>query len=122
MRQDKLIWFAIVFSTFIYAAIIYTLHPNPEGAFEDGVRKQMTLVLYGLAFASFVAALVIPPKLRGPARLKLVVGLALFEACAVYGLLAAFLARDWRLFVPAWIVALIGMWRLYPSASEPATV
>jgi hypothetical protein len=125
MKVDKMIWLGIVMSTFIYAGIVYTMFPNPEGAFEDGVKKQITLILYGVALATFVAALVVPNAIhaRSAARLKMVVALALFESCAIYGLLAAFLARDWRLFVPTWIVGLIGMWRVYPSdSSEPATV
>lgn len=117
MRQDKLIWFAIVFSTFIYAVIIYTLYPRPEGPFEAAVKQPIALSLYGIAVLTFFAALMAPGFLRGPARLKMIVSLALFEACAIYGLLAAFLTRDWRLFVPTWIVALLGMWRAYPSDS-----
>ena len=116
MRQDKLIWFAIVFSTFIYAAIIYTLYPNPAGAFEDAVKQQKTLILYGLAVMEFLFAMVAPSFMANrPARLRMTVALALFESCAIFGLLAAFLAQDWRLFVAPWILALLGMWRVYPS-------
>lgn len=124
MRHDKVIWFAIVFSTFIYAGIIYTISPRqPEGSFEDALKNPMTLILYVLAFGTFVAALVVPGTFmqHRPARLRMVVSLALFEACAVYGLMAAFMTRDWRVFVPTWIVGLIGMWRVFPS-SESATV
>lgn len=116
MRQDKLIWFAMVFSTVIYAAIIYTLYPSPAGAFEDAVKEQKTLILYGLAVVEFIFAMVMPSLMANrPARLRMTVALALFESCAIFGLLAAFLARDWRLFVAPWIIALLGMWRVYPS-------
>ena len=118
MKQDKVLWFAIVFSTVIYAVIIYTLHPRPEGSFEAAARQQMTLILYGLTIVSFVFALIVPGRISGPPRLKMIIGLGLFESCAIYGLLAAMLARDWRLFIPTWIVALLGMWRHYPSAEN----
>jgi len=122
MKQDKLIWFAIVFSTFIYAAIVYTLAPNPEGSFGDAVKQQMPMILYGVAAVTFIAALVIPNLLqRSPARVKMIVALALFEACAIYGLMAAMLVKDWRLFVPTWIIALLGMWTKYPSSDVTAS-
>jgi hypothetical protein len=121
MRQDKVLWFALVFSTVIYAAMVFVLYPNPAGSFEDAARQQTTLILYGLAFASFVAGLVAPTVMRGPARVKMIVAMAVFESCAIYGLLAAMLARDYRLFVPAWIVALLGMWRMYPSGEISET-
>lgn len=121
MKHDKVIWFGIVFSTFIYAAIIYTLAPNPEGSFEDAVKQQLPMILYGLAIVTFVIALVIPNFLvRSPARLKMIVSLALFEACAIYGLMAAMIVRDWRVFVPTWIIALLGMWTRYPSSDPGA--
>ena len=116
MKQDKLIWFALVFSTLIYAAIIYTLYPNPQGSFDDAVKQPKTLICYGLALMEFILALVIPSlQANRPARLRMVVALALFESCAIFGLIAAFLTQDWRVFVPAWIISLIGMWRVYPS-------
>ena len=116
MKQEKLIWFAIVFSTFIYAVIVYTIAPNPQGTFGEAVqRNQLTLILYLIAFGTFIAANVVPKTLRGPARVKLIVALSLFEACVIYGLVAAFFERDWRLFIPTWILGLVGMWRVYPS-------
>lgn len=115
MRQEKLLWLAIVFSTFIYAVIAYSTNPTPPGTFDESARQPLTLALYGLAVVTFVAALAAPAYMRAPARTKMIVSLALFEACAMYGLLAAMLSRDWRVFVPAWLVALLGFWRAYPS-------
>lgn len=120
MKQDKLIWFAIVFSTFMYALVIWILYSKPEGSFEDGVRQQMTMVMYAAALIAFVFGLFVPGTMRGPARVKMIAGLAIFESCAIYGLVAAMLARDWRLFIPTWVVALLGMWRVYPSDSGAA--
>ena len=115
MRIEKVIWFGIVFSTVIYAVIAYATLGTPEGSFDGALKSQYTMILYAIGLATFVGALVLPGMLRSPARTKLVVALALFESVAIYGLMAAFLARDWRLFVPAWIVSLIGMMRAYPS-------
>jgi hypothetical protein len=67
--------------------------------------------------ASFGAGFVVPGYIRVP-RTKMIAALALFEACAIYGLVAAFFARDWRLFLPTWIVGLIGMLRVYPSGDS----
>lgn len=116
MKVEKLIWFAIVFSTFLYAVIVYAIAPNPAGTFSEAVkRNQLTFILYLVAFAEFVAASVIPKLIRAPERTKLIVALAMYEACAIFGLMAAMMDRDWRLYVPTWVLALIGMWRVYPT-------
>ena len=45
----------------------------------------------------------------------LVLGLCAVIAVPIFGLLAAFLNQDWRLYLPAWAVALIGFMREWPS-------
>ena len=120
MNPSKLIWFAMVGSTLIYFAIIYTLGKPVEGSFQDAfMRHQFTPILYGIAAVTFIMGNVLPGRSRGPARLKMVIALALFESCAIYGLVAAFVVHDWRLFIPTWILCLIGMVRVYPS-DEPS--
>lgn len=118
MTTDKILWGAMVVSTFIYAAMIYMIAPNPERSFEASARQQMTLVVYCMALAAFAASNFVPKLMRGPARLKMIVGAALAESCAIFGLVGAFVAHDWRIFVPTWILSLIGMWRVYPG-DEP---
>lgn len=119
MTTDKILWGAMVVSTFVYFAIIYMLGKPVEGSFQEAfMRTQFPLILYGIAAVTFVMANILPARNRGPARLKMVMALALFEACVIYGLVAAFLVKDWRLFIPTWILGLIGMLRVYPS-DEP---
>ena len=118
MHVEKVLWGAIVFSTFIYAGMIFMIARNPEHSFEENVRSQMTLIVYGLALASFIAGTVLPGRLRAPARMKMIIALAIYESCAVFGLIGAFVAHDWRIFIPAWVLSLIGMMRVYPSG-EP---
>lgn len=123
MRHDRVIWFGLLFSTFVYAAIAYALAPNPEGTFTEAVkRNQLTPVLYAVAAVTFVMASIVPGKLRAPARTKMIVAMALYEACVIYGLMAAMIVRDWRLMVPTWIVGVIGMWRVFPSNEATLTV
>jgi hypothetical protein len=121
MNPDKVLWFALVFSTVIYAGIAYALFPNPEGSFEDAVRQQTTLIFYGLAVCSFLFGLTLPGRVPGPWRKKMIIAMGVFESCAIAGLVAAFLARDYRLFIPTWIIALLGMWKMYPSAEVSET-
>lgn len=111
-----MIWFAIVMSTFIYAVIVYALSrdwPRP-GALEASLQKTVVLVLYVLAIADFVMAHVLS-RMMSNHRARYVSKLALFASCAIYGLLAAFLTQDWRLYIPAWALALIGFAQSYPS-------
>jgi hypothetical protein len=116
MQQQRIIWSAIAFSTILYAIIVYTAVPAPSAPFDESMQKPATLALYAAAFAAFVAGLVLPSLLtQSPSQQKLVLTMAIFESCAVFGLLAAFLAQDWRLYIPAWIAALAGFIRAWPG-------
>ena len=116
MRQKKIIWFAIVLASFIYAVIIWTLAKNwPQpGPFDQAVREPLVLGLYFVAVTTFVAAIVVPRLMSAKAP-KYIMSLALFESVVIYGLLAAFIRRDWHLFVPTWILGLIGFATKWPS-------
>jgi F0F1-type ATP synthase membrane subunit c/vacuolar-type H+-ATPase subunit K len=114
MQQQRIILAAIAVSTVIYAFVLYTLHPVPGRPFEESVRAPMTLPLYVAAFAMFVAALVVPNLTRSEARVRMIVSMAMFEACAICGLLAGFLGADWRLYLPPWILAIFGFIRQWP--------
>ena len=124
MRHERILWGAIAFSTVIYAFIAWSMAPNPEKPFEASVHDTTTMVLYAAAFTTFVTAIILPGMLQGAnARLRMIVGLAMFEGCAIFGLIAAMLHHDWRLYLPAWALALIGFVRLWPSSevSAPAS-
>lgn len=121
MPNPKIFWFAIAFSTVIYAVIAYVMAPVPPRPFAESVRATLTLAMYAAAFATFIAAMAIPSRLpRSQPLQKMIVALALFEACALLGLVAAFMLKDWRLYVPAWIAAVIGFVREYPSGDVSA--
>jgi len=113
--MQKILWFTIASSTVIYLVVAYTIVPVPVQPFAESVRSIVTLALYAAAFAAFVAALVMPNLLTRTRGLeKMILALALFEACALCGFIAAFLGQDWRLYVPAWIASLIGFVREFP--------
>ena len=118
LRARRIIWFALAFSTLIYAFIAYTMG-QPQRPFEESARQPITIACYVLAVVVFFLAPVVSRRVPEPARM--IIGLALSEACAIFGLLAAFIAHDWRLYIPAWIVALIGFTRYFPSVEETAT-
>lgn len=123
MNQQKIIWGAIVFSSFIYVLLAYMTAPDPRQAFSDSVAATMTLALYGAAFACFLIAMVIPSLfVQSPQRMKMIVALAMFEACAIMGLGAAIIQHDWRLVLPAWVASLVGFMREFPrdEVSAPA--
>ncbi|HEX2061709.1 MAG TPA: hypothetical protein VHK90_13295, partial [Thermoanaerobaculia bacterium] len=117
MSQDRILWGAIAFSTVIYAVIAYTLSPVPQQPFETSARDTMTMALYGAALMTFVMAMIVPGMLRTSLpRLKMIVGLAMFEACAIFALVASMLHHDWRLYLPGWALAAIGFLRVFPSS------
>lgn len=123
MRQQKIIWGALVFSTFIYVGIAYFLAPDPVLPFSESVMKLEALMFYGVAFVTFIVALVFPGQLVNlPQQKRMIVAMATFEASTIMGLVAAIMLKDWRLIVPAWIASLVGFMREYPSdeVSAPA--
>lgn len=123
MNQQKIIWGALVLSSLIYVAIAYSFAPEPERTFTESVTQTMVLTVYGIAFAAFIAAMVIPALLvSAPPRLKMILAMAMFESCVLMGFIAALLQKDWRLIVPTWIASLVGFMREYPrdEVSAPA--
>ncbi len=123
MNQQKIIWGALVFSSFIYVGIAYSLAPDPARPFSESAMQSMALAGYGIAFAAFLAAMVIPSLLiSAPPRLKMIVAMAMFESCVIMGLIAAMVLKDWRLIIPTWIASLVGFMREYPrgEVSAPA--
>jgi hypothetical protein len=79
--------------------------------------------MYGAAFLSFIAAMLMAGRLPvNPPHRKMIVAMAMFEACAILGLVAAFMQHDWRLYVPTWIAALIGFVREFPRDEVTSTL
>ncbi len=115
MDTRRILWLAIVMSTVIYAVVAFVIAGAPERSFEENVKLPMTLGLYGVAFSMFVAGLAFSSISKAPPQTTMIVTLAMFESCAIFGLVAAFLVSDWRLYIPAWIVALIGFVRQFPG-------
>jgi F0F1-type ATP synthase membrane subunit c/vacuolar-type H+-ATPase subunit K len=114
MQQQRIIWAAIAGSTVMYAFILYMLHPVPGRPFDESVRAPLTLVAYVAAFAMFVTASVLPNLMRAEGRMRMITSMAMFEACAICGVLAGFLGADWRLYLPPWILAIFGFLRQWP--------
>ena len=118
MNRRMLIWFAIVNSTVIYFILAFTMGGQP-GDFDQNARSPNVLVLYALALAAFVAGwLIVPRIVTGDAQTRMIVALAVFEACAILGLVAAFLTSDWRVYVGPWALALLGFIREFPRESS----
>jgi hypothetical protein len=116
VSQRKIIWFAITASTFIYAAVVYSLSrtwPHP-GSFDVVARGPYVLGLYAAALVMFVLAFIIPSGIAQH-QPRFVARMGLFESCAVLGLMASFLTQDWRVYFAPWALALIGFVRSYPS-------
>lgn len=110
-----LIWVAIVFSTVIYFGI--AVFTGKLGDFEALTRLQYVRVLYGIALLMFLVGwFVVRRVVSGNEHLRMMCALAVFESCAIFGLLTAFLTKDWRLYLGPWALALIGFAREFPRA------
>jgi hypothetical protein len=119
MSQQRIIWFAIVMSTAIYLVVALQLGPDASGPFDVSAGRSPVPILYGVALAVFLFGWFVAPRVvRSNAQTKMIVCLAIFEACAIFGLLAALLVRDWRLYLAPWALALTGFIRELPRASS----
>ena len=120
MQVRVIIWFAMLFSTFIYGVITFLLGNPPRiASFDESMRDQLVFILYGLGALSFVIATVMYQLYRNrPPQLRMIVALAIYESVAIYGVMASFIRHDYRLYLAPWALALIGFIRVFPTAEQ----
>ena len=113
----QIIWLALVTATCIYGVIDYVVvgHLVHLQTLEQELRSPVVLALYGAAALTFLGVLALTATRR---RQIFIARLALFESVAIYGLLAAFLTNDWRLFLPTWALAMLGFVQTLPPSAE----
>ena len=116
-RVFQVVWIALFIATCIYAVLDWVVvgHLVHVQTFEQELRSPLVLVLYALAVVAFFAAFAFTATRR---QNVYVARLALFEACAIFGLIAAFLTNDWRLFLPTWALAVVGFVQTLPPRAE----
>ena len=121
MQQIRIIWFALLTSIVVYFVVAFVAIPTPvDEPFQAGFSDMVTVVLYFVAAVTFALAFVIPSMIarREPSpertRLAFILRWAMIEATAIYGLIAAFLRQNPRLFIPLGVLAVAGMLISYP--------
>jgi hypothetical protein len=120
MREQRIIWFGIVISTVIYLVLIKILAPGTGEDFDAVASRGPVAMLYGIAVIVFLITWFVVPRLVAgqDARKRMIVQLALFESCAVFGLVGAFLVHDWRIYLAPWALAIAGFIRVLPRETE----
>jgi len=116
-RVFQFIWVALVTATCIYGVVDYVVigHLVHLQTFEQELRSPIILVLYGAAAITFLGAFALSDTRQ---RQIFITRLALYESIAIYGLVAAFLTNDWRLFLPTWALAMLGFVQTLPPSAE----
>ena len=120
MNKLRVIWAAIVLSTVIYFAVIWTaLYTRPfTRPFSIAVMDPMTLTFYALGAVAFIAAFVVSGRIDRASYTQAlratIVRLALIESICIFGLVTAFMAQDWRLYVPPFALAMVGFLSSFP--------
>lgn len=119
MTRQRIIWFGIVMSTLVYLLLAAQLAPESGGDFDASASTSPVPILYGMALLVFLAGWFVAPRIaRGSADTTMIVCLSFFEACAIFGLIAAILVKDWRLYLAPWVLAIIGFLREFPRGSS----
>ncbi len=109
-RNLQINYVAILMSTLIYAVVAWaTTHlVTPGKSLGDELRDPVTIGLYGAAAGTLLASMIIR------SRKMLNVRWVLLDAGCICGLIAGIMHGDWRLYVAPWVLALVGLIRLYP--------
>ena len=109
MRQLRIIYFALIASTFIYAGIVWVLVGSraPMGTLEQEFRNPRILPFMLLSLATFTVSFSLT-------RLPWITRWSIVEVIAIYGLIATFLSNDWRLFAIGWVLSLVGFVIAFP--------
>ena len=122
MNQLRIIWAAILMSTVIYFVVLWTsLRNRPfTRELEQSLRDPRTIAAYAVAIVLYFAAFIISGGIerrgRGEATIRraAIIRFALLESVCIVGLVVAFLEEDWRLYLPAFVLAFIGFARSLP--------
>ena len=135
VRTVRVIWFALLMAVGVYGMIIFVIKPL-GGEVDRPFTDPLVLVLHVVGVIEFTLAYVVSSMImrsgaqRQPAaptnpnqdefmsqRLfrALIIRWALFECCAVFGLLAGFISSDPRLFLPLGGLGVAGMLLNYPG-------
>jgi hypothetical protein len=138
VRVARLLWVSMLLCVLIYgviAAMVVGETDSPVPSANDFFRDPAVLVLTMVAVAAFLFALLVPKFLFRSAGTGLaapaspstnltlsqrllglfIVQWAMMESIAIFGLLAAFLFLDLRLFVAFGVVSVIGFALTFPS-------
>ena len=119
MNQRMVIWVAIVFSTVVYLVVALTVAGGAPDASAGQARREYVPILYGLAILTFLFGwLAVPRVVRSSRRLRMICAMAIYEAGAIFGLIGAFLTKDWRIYLLPWALAIIGFLRERPRHGE----
>lgn len=119
LRLMRVIWAALLFSMVIYAVICFIVAQPTGVPFAQHFHDSSIVILYVMTVVSFVLGNFAPVFQRNALpRVRMIVSLAIFESCAIYGLMAAFLHHDYRLYLAPWAIAVIGFLRMFPTAES----
>jgi hypothetical protein len=113
-RLKKIVYFAMVFSTFIYCFIVWFLFAGkaPSGTLQQELHRTDIMIFMFLTAFAFIYSLRLPANLTR---------WACAEAICIWGMMGTFFTDDWRLFAGGWALSLIGYALAFPSAEEQTT-
>jgi len=120
MLKERLIWLSVIISTVIYGFMAWRAIGAPPADLRREVLTPFMLALYAVALTTYVTAFLFSGVLRrkgAPRQTALTVKLMMLDAVAIFGLAGAFVAHDWRLYVPTWALASVGLLRSFPLES-----
>ena len=111
---NKVVYFALIFSTFIYCFIVWFMFADkePSGTLQQELHRMDVLALMILSAAMFVVSIAMRVGVQR---------WAFVESSCILGLVATFMTSDWRLFAGAWVLSLVGYALAFPTAEEQTT-
>ena len=108
-------------SVALYGVIAYVMAPVGEQPFDAAFSNPIILALriagIGMFAMSFILSSILM-KRSANVRGAMLIRWAMIESAAVFGLLAAFIGNDVRLFIPLGARAIAGMLIAYPKRED----
>lgn len=114
----RVIWIALTISIVLYGVIAFiaVLPSEPAQPFDAFFSNPIILGAHVMGLTMLIMSFVIPPVLsrRGPKPQSFVIRWAMIESAAIFGLVAAFIGEDPRLFLPLGALAIAAILLAFP--------
>ena len=118
---NKIIWFALLFSLFAYAAVLFTLAEPPEDSPDEVISIVLFLIgCLNIGVGTFGVDIFMNVESRDQYMTTNIIKWALIESAVIMGLANGFIGGGNQVFLGLLTLAVLGFLKTFPKGwSEP---